>query len=165
MYILHYLVGTRDYALVFNGNSNAGLHAYCDSSYGDDRTKLDRKRRSTQGYFFHLANASIKWHSKMQMLVATSSTMAEYMALSDCVGDCAWYKILFSELGKPIDYIPLYSDSHGAIFNSQNLVTQKGIKHIEICYHYIWEQIELGTIKLSLPKTILPIFHQEPRPH
>ena len=63
--------------------------AYCDASYGDDRTELDRKRCSTQGYFFQLANASIKWHSRTQTLVATSSTMAEYMALSDCACDCA----------------------------------------------------------------------------
>ena len=47
-----------------------------------------------------------------QTLVATSSTLAEYMALSDCARDCAWYKILFKELGKPIDYVPLYGDSH-----------------------------------------------------
>jgi hypothetical protein len=28
---------------------------------------------------------------------------------------------------KPIDFVPLYGDSHGAIFNAQNPVTQKGI--------------------------------------
>ena len=81
-------------------------------------------------------------------MIATSSTAAEYMALSDCTRDCAWYKTLFSELGKPIDHIPLYGDSRGAIFNAQNPVTQKGIKHIEIRHHYIREQIEIGTIKL-----------------
>jgi hypothetical protein len=81
-------------------------------------------------------------------MVATSSTAAEYMALSDCAHDCAWYKTLFFELGKPIDFIPLYGDSCGAIFNAQNPVTQKEIKHIEICHHYIREQIELGTIQL-----------------
>ena len=43
-YILRYLVGTQDYALVFDGHSNAGLIAYCDSSYGDDRTEPDLKR-------------------------------------------------------------------------------------------------------------------------
>jgi hypothetical protein len=64
-------------------------------------------------------------------MVATSSTTVEYMALSDC----AWYKTLFSELGKPTDFIPLYGDSKDAIFNAQNPITQKGIKHIEI--HHI----------------------------
>ena len=148
MHIMRYLSGTRNYALVYDGSSDSGLYAYCDSSYGDDRTEPDRKRRSTQGYYFSFANASVKWHSKTQTLVSTSSTMAEYMALSDCARDCAWYKILFEELGKPIPHVPLYGDSRGAIFNSQNPVTQKGIKHIEIRYHYIREQIEKGTVKV-----------------
>jgi len=147
-YIMRYLAGTRKYALVYNGKSDGGLYAYCDSSYGDDRSDADRRRRSMQGYFFSLANASVKWHSKTQTLISTSSTMAEYIALSDCARDCAWYKILFGELGKPMPYVPIYGDSHGAIFNAQNPITQKGIKHIEICYHYIREQIEKGHVKV-----------------
>jgi len=80
--------------------------------------------------------------------------MAEYIVLSDCACDCAWYKILFGELEKPMPYIPIYSDSHGAIFNAQNPIMQKGIKHIEICYHYIWEQIEKGEVNLfAIPTT------------
>src|SRR6266699_58220 len=43
MYILRYLQGMHDYALEFDGNSNKGLYAYCDSSYGDDRTESDLK--------------------------------------------------------------------------------------------------------------------------
>jgi len=107
-----------------------------------------------QGYYFSLANASVKWHSKTQTLISTSSTMAEYIALSDCARDCAWYKILFGELRKPMPYVPIYGDSHGAIFNAQNPVTQKGIKHIEIRYHYIREQIEKGEVKVfTVPMT------------
>ena len=74
--------------------------------------------------------------------------MAEYITLSDCACNCAWYKIFFGELGKPMPFIPIYGDSHGAIFNAQNPVTLKGIKHIEICYHYIREQIEKGEVKV-----------------
>lgn len=148
LYIMCYLIGMCDYALVFDGTSDLGLYAYCDASYGDDKTEPDRKHRSTQGYFFSLAGGSVKWHSKTQTLVSMSTTMAEYMALSDCARDCAWYMILFKELGMSILHIPLYGDSHRSIFNAQNPVTQKGIKHIEIRYHYIREQIELGNIKL-----------------
>ena len=147
-YILRYLVGTRDYALVYDGSSNKGLIAYCDSSWGDDRTELNMKPRSTQGYLFMLAGASIKWHSRTQKLISTSSTVAEYMALSDCARDCAWFKILFEELGKPINYVHLCADSNGAIFNAQNPITMKGIKHVAIHYHYIHEQVELGTIQI-----------------
>ena len=80
--------------------------------------------------------------------MSTSSTMAEYITLSDCAHDCAWYNILFGILRKPMPYLPIYSDSHGAIFNAQNPVTQKGIKHIEIHYHYIQEQIEKGEVEV-----------------
>jgi len=153
-HIMRYLAGTHKYALVFDGRSDRGLYAYCDSSYGDDRSDADRRRRSTQGYYFSLANGCVKWHSKTQTLISTSSTMAEYIALSDCARDCAWYKTLFGELGKPIPYVPIYGDSHGVIFNAQNPVTQKGIKHIEIRYHYIREQIEKGNIKVFAVPTV-----------
>jgi len=56
--------------------------------------------------------------------------------------------MLFAELGKPVDFVPLCGNSHGAIFNAQNPITQKEMKHIEIRYHYICEQIELVTVKL-----------------
>ena len=81
-------------------------------------------------------------------IIYCSGVHGTNMALSDCARDCAWFKTLFAELGKPVDFIPLCGDSRGAIFNAQNPVTQKGIKHIEIRYHYIHEQIELETVKL-----------------
>ena len=153
-HILCYLASTRKYTLVYDGRSDAGLYAYCDSSYGDDRSDVDCRCQSTQGYYFSLVNASVKWHSKTQTLISMSSTMAEYIALSDCARDCAWYKILFSKLGKPIPYVPIYGDSHGVIFNAQNPITHKGIKHIEICYHYIKEQIEKGEVKVFAVPTM-----------
>jgi len=144
----------RTFKHYYDGRSDAGLYAYCDSSYGDDRSDADHRCRSMQGYYFSLANTSVKWHSKTQTLISTSSTMAEYIVLSDCACDCAWYKILFSELGKPMPYVPIYGDSQGAIFNAQNPVTQKGIKHTEIHYHYIREQIEKGEVKVfAVPMT------------
>ena len=50
-------------------------------------------------------------------------------------------------------YIPIYGDSHGVIFKAQNPIMQKGIKHIEICYHYIQEQIKKGEVKVFATTT------------
>ena len=50
---------------------------YVDAAHGDD---LD-DRKSTQGWFIRLAGAPIKWASKKQSTVATSSTVAEYLAI------------------------------------------------------------------------------------
>jgi len=43
-HILRYLASTCKYTLVYDGRSDAGLYAYCDSSYGDDRSDADRRR-------------------------------------------------------------------------------------------------------------------------
>jgi len=42
-HILRYLAGTHKYALVYDGRSDTGLYAYCDSSYGDDRSDADHR--------------------------------------------------------------------------------------------------------------------------
>ena len=79
-YIVCYLAGTANYALVFNGASNKGLIAYTDSDYAADLVK----RRSTTGFLFKLADGIISWQSRAQKTIALSATEAEYMALSDC---------------------------------------------------------------------------------
>jgi len=63
-HILCHLAGMRKYTLIYDGRSDTGLYAYCDSSYGDDRSDADHRCRSMQRYFFSLVNTSVKWHSK-----------------------------------------------------------------------------------------------------
>ena len=78
--ICRYLVGTRKYALVYNGRGGEGLSAYTDSDWGSDPDS----RKSQTGFFLQLAQAPFSWTSRQQKTVALSSTEAEYMALSDC---------------------------------------------------------------------------------
>src|ERR1700731_3124990 len=94
-YVVRYLAGTADYALVFDGASNKGLIAYTDSDYAGDPIQ----RRSITGYFLKLANGIISWQSRAQKTIALSSTEAEYMALSDCSRQTVWIKNVLTELG------------------------------------------------------------------
>lgn len=156
LYIMKYLSGTRSYALIYSGKPNTGFYAYCNLSYGDDQSDPPIQtdvgpillRKSTQGYFFSLANACVKWHSSTQKTVAPSSTAAEYMSLADCARDCVWYKNLFSEIQRPLQYVTVYADANGAIFSAQNPVAQKGTKHVDIRHHFVRDQIEQGNIQL-----------------
>jgi len=79
-YICHYLAGTKDYTMVFDGNTNEGLIAHSDSNWAADINNC----RSITGYFFKLAGSSVSWLSRAQKTIALSSTEAEYMAISDC---------------------------------------------------------------------------------
>ena len=78
-YIIHYLLGTSDYSLVFDGTSGKGLIAYTDSNWAADMIK----HQSITGNFFKLAGGILAWQSQAQKTVALSSTEAKYMALSD----------------------------------------------------------------------------------
>ena len=81
LYICHYLVGTSDYKLVYRrqASNGEGLFAEADSDWASDSTT----RRSTTGYFVHLAGGVFSWNSRAQKTVALSSTEAEYMLISD----------------------------------------------------------------------------------
>jgi len=142
--ICHYLVGTPDYALVYNGDSNMGLIAYTDSDWGQDKIK----RRSITGFFLKLADGVVSWQSRAQKTVAHSSTEAEYMAMSDCSRQVMWIQSLLRELGFSESRTPICGDNQGSIFIASNPVQEHRTKHIDIRYHYIRERVEEGDVEL-----------------
>ncbi len=137
LYICHYLLGTSNYALIFDGKSNGGIIAYADSDWASDPVT----RKSTTGYLVKLANGIFCWNSRAQKSIALSSTEAEYMSLYDTSRQLVWIRSLLSELGINLAPIPLCGDNQGSIFLSSNPVQEKWIKHIDLCHHYIREVI------------------------
>ena len=67
--ICRYLVGTKNYALVYDSDSQKGIYAYTDSNWAADKIKC----QSITGYFFKLANGIFSWHTHAQKTVALSS--------------------------------------------------------------------------------------------
>ena len=68
------------------------------------------------------------------------------MALSDCSRECMWIRNMFKELGYVSRPIPICSDNQGALFVSQNAVTERRTKHIDIRFHFIRQTAERGDI-------------------
>ncbi|GJT89598.1 putative ribonuclease H-like domain-containing protein [Tanacetum coccineum] len=77
-----YLKGQSKLGLWYPRNSPFDLVAYSDSDYA--RASLDRK--STTGGCQFLRCRLISWQCKKQIVVATSSTEAEYVAAASCCG-------------------------------------------------------------------------------
>jgi Reverse transcriptase (RNA-dependent DNA polymerase) len=144
LYICRYLLGTLDYALVYDGPSDDGLEAYADSDWASD----PNTRKSTTGYLVKLAGGIFAWNSHTQKTVALLSTEAEYMSLSDTSQQQVWVKNLLIELGIQLSPIPLYGDNQGSIFLASNPVQEKRIKHIDLCYHYIRDVVRLKQVEL-----------------
>ncbi|KAF8784634.1 Retrovirus-related Pol polyprotein like [Argiope bruennichi] len=77
-HIMRYLRGTTGTTLSYTKDHGDYVIGYCDSNYGGDIAD----RKSTSGYVFMIGDEAVSWSSKRQHTVATSTTEAEYMALS-----------------------------------------------------------------------------------
>ncbi|GJZ24962.1 putative ribonuclease H-like domain-containing protein [Tanacetum coccineum] len=80
--IFRYLKGQPKLGLWYPKDSPFDLVAYTDSDYA--RASLDRK--STTGGCQFLGSRLISWKCKKQIVVANSTTEAEYVAASSCCG-------------------------------------------------------------------------------
>ena len=88
-HVYHYLNGMQDLGITFNGNQlQDGLVTYSDSDWAGDLNSC----RSISGYVFILCGAIVAWSTKKQMMLALSSTKAEYMAMTHTGKEVAFLK-------------------------------------------------------------------------
>ncbi|GJV18247.1 hypothetical protein Tco_1363570 [Tanacetum coccineum] len=97
-HIFHYLKGTSDVGLIYDGECEYLVAGYSDSNYAAD---LDA-RRSLIGYVFPIGNSVVSWKATLQPSVALSTTEAEYMALTEATKEGIWLKGLIEDLGNPV---------------------------------------------------------------
>ena len=110
-----------------------------DADYAAD--KSDRK--STSGYIFTLGGGAVSWASKKQRSVSTSTTEAEYLALSMCSKHAVWIGELLREIGFP-QYLgdcawttQLKGDNQSALALVKNPQVNDRTKHIDVAHHHI----------------------------
>ena len=110
------------------------------------------------GYVFKLGGCAISWKTRKQRSVATSTTEAEYMAMSLGAKQMMWYKQGLKELeiaavvGMEIPMV-LRSDSQGAIDLAHNPCISDRSRHIDIQYHYTRERLLAGDFSLAYVTT------------
>ena len=106
-------------------------------------------RRSTTGYVFTVGGTTVSWVSKIQSVVALSTTEAEYVAAIDASKEMIWLQRFMYELGKRHDMGTLYTDSQSAIHLANNSTFHSRTKHVQLKYHYIRSVLEDGELKLE----------------
>ena len=148
--ILRYIKGTRNHGLSLGGNSKSKsdveLLGYCDSDYAGD---LD-DRRSTTGYLFFINECLVSWQTHKQATVATSTSQAEYQAVSSASREAIWLRTLLNELGfRQQNTTTIHQDNMSSISLAHNPVNHRRTKHIDIIYHHIRELIESKEIMLT----------------
>ncbi|KAF3663266.1 RNA-binding KH domain-containing protein [Capsicum annuum] len=137
--LLRYLQYTKNHGLQITGKTYLGLFMYSDVDWAGDIND----RSSTSGYILYLGANPISWSSKKQRSVARSSTEAEYRAVASALAEVNWVQKLFVELHVQLPDPPIiYCDNVGATYLCQNPVLHSRMKHIEVDFHFVRDQVQ-----------------------
>nr|GEX64176.1 retrotransposon protein, putative, Ty1-copia subclass [Tanacetum cinerariifolium] len=115
-------------------------------------TRPDVAFAQNTGYVFILNGGAVDWKSAKQIIFATSSAEAEYIAAFYASKEAVWVRKFISGLGvvptieEPIS---MYCDNTGAIVIANESGITKGARHFCAKVHYLREVIEFGDIKLE----------------
>jgi len=142
--VLRYLSGTRQLSLTFNGILPLRLLMWQDSSFGDGAA-----RKSKTGYVAMMCGSAVAWGSKLQPLVALSTTQAKYMALSTSAQEVVFLRQLLINLGEVTGGpTPMLEDNEGCETLAINTVTNAKTKHIDIRHHFVRDLVKLKTLEI-----------------
>ena len=154
--LIRYLRQTKDYAIRFSASVNyTKLTGYADADFAIDKTD----RKSTYGVIFFLAGGAVSWSSKKQHSVSTSTTEAEYIALSHAAKQAQWCSQFLREIGYPdmvgsTPYtVQLYGDNTGSLDLVKNARINDRSKHIDVAYHNTKDFVSRGRLTVSYIST------------
>ena len=89
-------------------------------------------RKSTTGYVYTVGGTTFSWVSKLQKIVALSTTEAEYVAVTEASKEMIWLRSFLEELGHKLGKSMLYCDSQSAMHLAKNFVDHARTKHIQV---------------------------------
>lgn len=158
--VMKYLEGTINFGLCVSptrvqGGINSkpssffsepvAIEIYADADWAGDTN--DSKSRS--GIIIKVAGVPVLWQSKKQTSVASSTTTAEYFALSQAIDEAQCIQDVIQTTG----YIPItptiaYQDNLSTIQVAASFVpTSKG-RHLRLKFHGVRDKVQSGEVKL-----------------
>ncbi|KAI3765987.1 hypothetical protein L2E82_16034 [Cichorium intybus] len=152
--ILRYVKGTLSFGLTFRRPHTNSILGYSDA----DWARCIDTRRSTYGYSIFLGGNLVSWSAKKQPTVSRSSCESEYRAMANTAAEIVWITHLLRELhALPPDRPTLLCDNKSALFMTQNPVSSKRAKHIDLDYHFIRELVASGKLYTKFVSTKLQV--------
>ena len=86
-------------------------------------------RRITTGYVFTVGGTAVSWISKLQQVVALSTTEAEYVSSIEASKEMIWFHRFMEELGKKQENIRLYIENKSGIHLAKKSTFHSNTKH------------------------------------
>lgn len=148
--LLRYLRSTMDLRIRYGpyGPSANRILGYSDADYAGD--KNDRK--STSGMIYLLGGGPISWRSRKQPAVSTSTTEAEYIAMSSSAKHAKWIAQFLTDINcskyisKNRRTVKIYGDNQGSLKLIDQPQLNERSKHIDVAYHFTRDLSERNII-------------------
>ncbi|KAL7615195.1 hypothetical protein Lser_V15G05763 [Lactuca serriola] len=152
--ILRYVKSTLSYGLCFTHPRSSSLLGYSEA----DWARCIETRRSTYGYSIFLGGNLVSWSAKKHPTVSRSSCESEYRAMANTTAEIMWITHLLRErFALPPECPTLLCDNMSALFVSQNPISHKRAKHIDIDYHFVHELVASGKLYTQFVPTDLQL--------
>ncbi|GKA95668.1 hypothetical protein Tco_0817763 [Tanacetum coccineum] len=139
------MIGTMHLGLSYPKGTDIKTVVYADSDHAGDY--VDRKR--TSGICTFVGCCFTSWFSKKQTALAISTTKAKYASAGKACQQALWMKQALIDYDIQLDDVPIMCDNKGAIDLSKNPMQHSRIKHIEICHHFLCENVQKGHISIE----------------
>jgi hypothetical protein len=149
-HLFRYLKGTMDLKLTYRPSPDSSelFTTYSDADHGGS---IDCGR-STGGYLVKMGTGAVSWSSKLQPVVALSTTEAEYIAAVEAGKEIAWMRNILGEFGyKFTSPSTLFIDNQSAIAVAKNPEHHGKMKHLRLRFYWLRDNVDSGLI---VPKHI-----------
>ena len=155
-HVLRYLKGTANYGITYSPTSGnpTSFITYSDADHGGNPDSL----KSTGAYVVKMGTGAVDWQSKLQTIVALSTTEAEYLSAVTAGQTMLWYRNLFEELGyKPTEPSVLCIDNQSAIAVAKDPEHHGRMKHLDLRTYWLRQTVDEKKIAVQhLPITEMP---------
>jgi hypothetical protein len=139
-HLLKYPKGTESLGILWGGSEDLVLSAYADADWAGD---IDSRRSKW------ICVKTWNWtHYLVKLAAKVRSCEAEYMAISLAAQEIMWAKQMLLEMGYDQSTTVCYEDNQGCIAFINSHKNSNRMKHVDIRYHFIREQVENGNIKV-----------------
>lgn len=89
-------------------------------------------------------DAPISWSSRKQDIVSTSTTEAEFYAISEAVKECHWLKNVLKDFDVVVNEpIKINSDNQSTIKMVENSKFSSRTKHIDVRLHFVRDYVDI----------------------
>ena len=144
--VLRYLQEKKkDHMLTYRRSGHLEVIGYTDSNFPGC---IDT-RKSTFDYMYLLAGGVISWKSAKQSVIVASTMEAEFVACFEATVQANWLQNFISGLGVVntiVKRLKIYCDNTAVVFFSKNDKYSKGVKHMELKYFVIKEEVQKQSV-------------------